>query len=205
MAAKRTEERIERIFHLSMKNQLGLILFVTLLLPACTSSPLKTLLTITPTAKCINETWSYFESATTEIKISPDLKITLREQTADLNRQEISETQTVIHGDGRVVYDLQSRGSTDREIHHEKQISAGQLQQIVDLFEAANFYAISLGCNGRSIYAMDTDTLDITVETKDRIHAIQDNGNCAPPGHYSFQNYCELDHQVQAILGTWAP
>lgn len=180
------------------------ILFAALVLPACTASPI-TGPTTTPTAHCINAAWSYSENTITEIETSPDLMITLREQTADLDTQEIFESQTVIHGDGRVFYDRRSIGAGAEGAHIEKHITADQLKQIVDVFVAANFFAISPGCNGRTIYVMDVDTLDIAIETKDGIHTIQDNGTCAEPVKAGFAKYCELAGQVQTILGPWEP
>ena len=155
--------------------------------------------TLTP--ECIGDAWSYAENVQTDIEITPDLKVTINRFAPDVvNQTSVSSTIT-IYGDGRVVYTSethQASGST-KNASVEKHISKDQLQQIVSLFEVANFYAINPGCGGVVIAARDAPNLDILIETRGKIHEIKDNGACAV---YHFDKYCDLGDKVDDVLGT---
>ena len=69
-----------------MKRQLTLLVVILcgfILVQACGESPTPTQECVsespTPTPKCVNENWSYTDQATTQIEITPALKITIKD------------------------------------------------------------------------------------------------------------------------------
>jgi hypothetical protein len=153
----------------------------------------------TSTPVCVEVAWSYSENTTTEIEINSDLTITMETFYPDMLTRSFMRNTTTIHGDGSAVVVNQQyiEGEPQEKTRVEKQLSTRQLEQIVQALEQANFYAIRPGCRGVFVTVSEAWTLDISVETNGRLHAIQDNGACAV---YDFKNYCSLRGKIEAIL-----
>ncbi len=192
-----------------MKNRPVVFIFIlclTLMLSSCTSWPQVTspIPLPSPPPKCIGDTWSYAENIQTEIEISPDLRITMEHSVP--GGLTLSEKRTTIYGDRRAAYTDMffkwQHGSliTITNYTVEKQITEDQLSQIVTAFEEANFYAITPGCEGKSIRApVDGDSEDISIVTDGKTHEINEQGACWA---YRLDKYCSLYGEIDAILGT---
>ena len=203
-----------------MKRQLTLLVVILcgfILVQACGESPTPTQECVsespTPTPECVNENWSYTDQATTQIEITPALKITIKdyelkfEVVLIVNPDGTSETvgpagpitrRITIYGDGRAVFE---RESDEAPLSSEVQISADQLNKIVTVLEEANFFAIWGGCEGKQqVSCCAAHYLHISVETEDQTHEISDHGNCSD-GQY-FSAFCGLPAKIESILGT---
>ena len=174
-------------------------MYITLTLSSCRSS----------TPKCIEDTWSYAEDIQTRIDPGTDLQITLLQYSPNVvvtNPGEEDQygsltSKVTVYGDGRVVREgifyFYDQAEEDKQTR-EKQITPEQLQQIVTIFEEANFYAITVGCNGTYIEITDVTMLDIIVSNGEMVHEVRDHGACYMS---SFDRYCDLWGQINEIIG----
>ena len=165
--------------------------------------------TLNTTLECIGDTWSYANDIQTKINIDSNLLIKLKQYIPNAvivgKNQEGSLTKSItVYGDGRVVrenifhYNDQAIGDDKHE--KEKRISSEQLQQIVTVLENANFYAITVGCNGIVKQVLDVTMIEIMVSSGGQVHEIIDNSACHA---YHFDKFCDLWDQVNEIIGEF--
>ena len=171
------------------------ILCVALILSSCSSIPL--LASHTPAPECIGDTWSYDKNVQTEIEISPDLVIIISHTQSWFTTTPRTPDPYIygsvgIYGNGSVI---DSRGGDPVK----KQISEDQLQQIIQVFEEANFFAITFGCEGSSLEVTDVGRTEISITMEGKTHKIEDHGNCDYGGIIGL---CAIPEKVFAILGS---
>jgi hypothetical protein len=168
--------------------------------------------TLSQTPECSGGTWSYAENIQTRINIDTDLQITLVQSSPNVvvtdtggeNKDASLTSKITVNGDGRVIledifyYYDQDLGEDKQE--KEKRIQKEQLQQIVTVLEKANFYAITVGCNGTVQTVTDVPMMDIMVSSGGKVHEIKELGACFI---YSFDRYCDLWSQVNEIIGEF--
>jgi len=168
--------------------------------------------TLSQTPECIGGTWSSAENIQTKINIDTDLQITLVQyspkvvliDTGGENHDASLTSKITVNGDGRVILEeifyYYDQDLEEDKQEKEKRIQKEQLQQIVTVLEKANFYAITVGCNGTVQALTDVGMMDVMVSSGGKVHEIRDLGACA---FYSLDRYCDLWSQVNEIIGEF--